>query len=191
MASWLAKYAQRPVFVLEYPLAPEHPFPAALESATRVIEGLGKLSIASDSAGSGLAFAVLHERPEAEVNAVAAFSPWTDLTFSGSTVHDFDPVLPLAQLIGDVEEYRGSYPADDPGMSPLFGIVARMPRLLIQVGAEELLLDDSRRYAERSAALGNEVWLEIWEGLHHDFQMCTAELESAHAALRRTAEFLR
>jgi acetyl esterase/lipase len=190
MASWLAQYARRAVFVLDYPLAPEHPFPAALNAAAAVIEALATLSIASDSAGSGLAFAALHRRPKADVNAVVAFSPWTDLTFSGSTVRDFDPVLPLEQLVGDVEAYRGGYDASEPGVSPLFGVVAGMPPLLIQVAREELLLDDSLRYAERSAALGNHVQVEIWEGMHHDFQMCTAELRSAHEALKRTAEFL-
>lgn len=189
MASWLAQYALRPVFVLDYPLAPEHPFPAALDTTIDVIEAMGTLSIASDSAGSGLAFAALHRRPSAKVNAVVAFSPWTDLTFSGSTVHDFDPVLPLGQLVGDVEAYHGAYDASEPGISPLFGVESRMPPLLIQVACEELLLDDSLRYAERSAALGNAVRVEIWEGMHHDFQMCTAELQSAHEALRQAAEF--
>jgi acetyl esterase/lipase len=191
MASWLARYAQRKVFVLDYPLAPEHPFPAALDVASAVMDAMGQISIASDSAGSGLALAALHAKPRAQVNAVVAFSPWTDLTFSGSTVRDFDPVLPLEQLVGDVEAYRGSFDAREPGISPLFGVVAGMPPLLIQVAREELLLDDSLRYAERAAAAGNRLRLEVWEGMHHDFQMCTAELESAHAALRRAAEFLR
>jgi len=201
MASWIARYASARAFVLDYPLAPEHPFPAATNNVVLAVrwlmaQGHERVAIAGDSAGGALALATVATLLEQgvakpQVPAMVVFSPWMDLSFSGATVHDFDPVLPLEQLLSDAVKYLDGVPANHPQASPLYGIVGGMPPLLIQTAREELLLDDSVRYAERSAALGNEVHFEIWEGVHHDFQMCVEELKTAHDALQRTAAFLR
>ncbi len=86
--------------------------------------------------------------------------------------------------------YRGSVAPDDPRVSPLFGAVGTLPPLLIQAGTDEILLDDSRRLAERVTAAGGTVRLEVWQGMHHVFHLNVEQLVSARKALDNAADFL-
>ena len=187
-------------FVLDYPLAPEHPFPAAYEAvvaARRWLGGQGfdRVALVGDSAGGGLALATLRSAIDMlpSVTAVVVFSPWTDLALSGKSMHapeERDPIFQPAVLAGAARTYLGGADPKDHRASPLYGIPAELPSIAIQVGAAELLLDDARRYAALAAESGGEVTLEIFEGLHHVFQRSVVELASARQALDKASAFI-
>jgi acetyl esterase/lipase len=179
-------------------LAPESQLPDALSLAvatlTRLRGDYAAVAVAGDSAGGGLALATaIHaHRIGLEVAAVAAFSPWTDLSLSGASVHEHaigDPLLDPAYLRESAAAYLGSASPDDPRASPLFGISDGLPPLLLQVGSDEILLDDSRRFAAVEN-VGGTVRLEVWQGMHHVFQLNVEQLASARRALDTAGEFL-
>jgi epsilon-lactone hydrolase len=129
-----------------------------------------------------------------DLAAVVVFSPWTDLTLSGETMRSMaigDISLDPEYLRQSALQYAGGRPLHDPDASPLFGIPSGMPPVLIQVGTDEVLLDDSRRYAQASTKQGNDVRLEIYEGMHHVFVLNLRELSAARQALERAAAFLK
>jgi acetyl esterase/lipase len=188
---------------VDYRLAPEHPFPAAVEDGIAAYRELladgtdpRDIVLAGDSAGGGLVLATLLSAREAGLPlpaAAALFSPWTDLTLSGASMHgkrDADPIFVEA----DLDDYAGLYLGADGDRtrhhaSPLFADLTGLPPLLIQVGANELLLDDAVRLAGRAGADGVDVTLEIGSGLPHVFQHHYGRLDEADAALARTAAF--
>lgn len=195
LASQIAVRTRRAVFTLDYPLAPEARLPVALNMTAATVDRLctthDSVAIVGDSAGGGLALASLTH--EALPDAVVLFSPWTDLTLSGASMIDpsiHDPLLAHERLAESTRAYLGDEAADDPSASPLFDIPRRLPRLLIQVGTNEVLLDDARRYVAAARRTGHDVQLEEYEGLHHVFQLNVAELEAARQALDRAARFL-
>lgn len=186
-------------FALEYPLAPEATLPTALDVAVSALAQLAakyaSVAVMGDSAGGGLALATVIEAQTKRipVSSLVLFSPWTDLSLSGASAKDLavgDPLLDPAYLRASAEAYLGSRPATDPQASPLFASDLRLPPALIQVGTDEVLLDDSRRLAEAAAKAGSEVVLEVWQGMHHVFQLNTKELASARKALDNAAKFL-
>lgn len=187
-------------FVPDYPLAPEQPFPAAFDAVAAARSWLGsqgvtQLALIGDSAGGALSLATLgDDRADwPNVSSVVVFSPWIDLTLSGPSFLDpatYDPIFKPAILTAAVEKYLGNADPRDGRASPLYAVPQRLPPLLIQVGTDELLLDDSRRYAAAAAARGGEVRLDIFEGMHHVFQRSTDELASARKALDDSARFL-
>lgn len=198
-ASQLAARTRTLVFALDYPLAPEAQVPVALNMAADAIARLQArypvVAVSGDSAGGGMTLAALAEaRARAiPVAAAAVYSPWTDAGLTGASVRDLgisDPLLDPVYLRASAAAYLGEVPADDPRASPLHAVPAGLPPVLIQVGSDEILLDDSRRYAEASQAAGNAVELELWVGMHHVFQLNVAELASARRALDRAAAFL-
>lgn len=198
-ASQIAARTRTPAFVLEVPLAPEAPFPAALDAARAAVHalaaaGVKRLAVVGDSAGGGLTLSTLAAlKGMPQLVAGAAFSPWTDLSLSGASAADpavHDALLARDYLADCAAQLLAGADAKHPGASPLFGDLAGLPPLFIQVGTNELLLDDARRYAERAAAQGVDVRLEVWEGLHHVFQLNVQELASARAALDGAAAFL-
>ena len=201
-ASQIATRARAATFALQYPLAPEHPFPAAPKTALVAYRwltesGFSKIALVGDSAGGGLALVTLAQiaADKALTQAVAGvmFSPWTDLSQSGSSMGDprvTEPLLNRDMIVGAARTYLGSALPRHPGASPLFGRFAGLPPLLIQVGSDEILLDDSFRFARLAANAGVPVKLEIWERLHHVFQLNSTELVSARRALDRAGEFL-
>jgi epsilon-lactone hydrolase len=187
------------VFALDYPLAPESQVPEALDLATATLSRLcsthAAVAIAGESAGGGLALATAQKaaREQPNVVAVAAFSPWTDLSLSGASVREHaigDPLLDPAYLRDSAAAYLGSATPDDPRASPLFGVVEGLPPLLIQVGSDEILLDDSRRFADAVENAGGTVILEVWQGMHHVFQLNIEQLVSARRALDSAGKFL-
>ncbi|QGZ58706.1 alpha/beta hydrolase fold domain-containing protein [Paraburkholderia acidiphila] len=199
-ASQIAVRAGVDTFVLDYPLAPEHPFPAAHGAVLAALRwlancGIREVALIGDSAGAGLALAVLGAGEGRTINiaSVAAFSPWVDLAFTGPSFHSEatqDPVLTRPILANAAAAYLGAADPTDGRASPLYAIPASLPPIALQVGTDELLLDDARRYAAAAAQRGNTVQLEIYEGLHHVFQRSTHELASARYALDQIARFV-
>jgi monoterpene epsilon-lactone hydrolase len=202
LASQLASRTRRSVFVLDYPLAPEAKVPAAPDAVMAAYawlraSGSGRIALAGDSAGGGLALVTLarlaHGAQPGGAIAGAAFSPWVDLAFTGASMKDpqiEDPLLTYAFLQAGARMYLGGADPRDPLASPLFGDLSRLPPLLIQVGSDERLLDDARQYAERAAGAGSPVQLEVWQGMHHVFQINVADLQTSGLALDRAAAFL-
>lgn len=188
------------VFVPAYRLAPKHRFPAALDDVTAAYERLaargGRLALAGDSAGGGLALSLmlrLRARGLPLPHAAALFSPWTDLSASGASVRaneGKDPIFTRRALRLAARQYLGEASVRDPEASPLHGDLSGLPPLLAHVGADELLLDDSRRLAERAAAAGTAIELKIFPLVPHGWQLGAAFMPEARESLREAAAFL-
>jgi acetyl esterase/lipase len=201
LASQLAYRTGVATFVLDYPLAPEHPFPAAFDAtiaARRWLaqQGFDQVALVGDSAGGALALGAMSPTGNHTAAAsVIVFSPWVDLALTGDTFNDpatHDPIFHSPNILSvAADTYLVDADPRDGRASPLFDIPSSIPPLLIQVGTDELLLDDSRRYADAAAANGGEVRLDIYEGLHHVFQRSVAELQGARHALNEAAVFIR
>jgi monoterpene epsilon-lactone hydrolase len=203
LASELARRTSAKVIALDYRLAPENPFPAAVDDAKAAYQGLlsqgiapGRIALAGESAGGGLAVATALALRDAQVPlpaSILAMSPWADLTLSGSTLVAKQPVD--ATLTGDgmrrsARDYVGSADATDPYLSPIFGDLHGLPPVLIQSGSHEILLSDALRLASRAADDDVRVTLDVVPGVPHVFQAYAAVLDEGEAALGRAAEFL-
>lgn len=169
---------------INYSLAPENPFPAALEDSVQGYTWLlsngvqpSQISIAGDSAGGGLAIATLIALREQGIPlpaGVFCFSPWLDLTLSGDSVTKnmhLDPILSGSILQKYVNYYIGNHIANDPLISPLFGDLRGLPPIHLQSGQNEILLDDSVRFYEKAQNAGVDVTLKIWDDMFHVFQL--------------------
>lgn len=203
ITSRLAIWSDAALFALDYRLAPEHPYPAALEDALAAFQALiasgipaSRLVVAGDSAGGGLALALLvalrdaHEAPPA---ASVLFSPWTDLAVTGGSVGTNSAVDAMffgTWLAGQAKHYLGTTPATTPLASPVYADLTGLPPLLIQVSDSEVLLDDSRRVYDNAQRAGVEAILQLWPGLPHDWQIFASILPEARAALRDASAFI-
>lgn len=184
LAGALAFASGRTVVTLDYRLAPEEPFPAALNDALLAFDRLApaRVALAGDSAGGGLAAATalaLRDRGGAVPVALALLSPWVDLTQTAASygsVGDADPMVSAAGLTQMAEGYLAGTDARTPYASPLFGDLAGLPPMRIDVGTDEVLLDDSTSLAERATAAGVEATLEVWPDMIHVFQAFPPEL---------------
>jgi monoterpene epsilon-lactone hydrolase len=200
----LAALSGATVYAPNYRRAPESPFPAAQDDAVACYRWLlergydaARIALVGDSAGGGLSLTAAIAIRDAGMPSPAALgliSPWTDLGLSGASVKAKardDVVLNPAALAKAADWYRGDIPLDDPRVSPLFADLAGLPPMLIQAATGEILTSDSERLAERAAAAGIDVELEIYEGLLHDFQLYERRLSVAREAVERIAAFLR
>ena len=204
VASRLAIAAAARVVVPEYRLAPEHPFPAAVDDAIAVYEALlgqgvkpSSLAVMGDSAGGGLCAAMLlalrdSGRPLPAVGVL--ISPWTDLTLSGESYHtraDCDPIDRIPLLRRMVAYYVASGDSTNPLASPLFGDLRGLPPMLIQVGDHEVLFDDSVRFAEKARASAVCIDLEVWPEMWHVWHTAAPELPEANEAITQIGAYVR
>ena len=188
-----------------YRLAPEHPFPAALEDALTVWHFVREQGIAArhiavggDSAGGGLTLALIGQLQVAgeELPACAwLLSPWTDLTMSGSTLATKDSVDPLIHS-GYLRELadaylQGNLDRGDPRVSPLYADLTDLPPILIQVGSDETLLADATRFAAAAGAADVSLTLEVWPHMIHAWPLWNAHLELGRQALAKAGAFMK
>jgi monoterpene epsilon-lactone hydrolase len=204
LAARLGRASGMRVLFPEYRLAPEHPFPAAIDDVLaawrwlRTDQGLSasSIAVAGDSAGGGLAVALLvaaRDAGEALPAAAVLMSPTVDLTSSGASMSeraDQDPVSTPAMLRQFAAGYLAGADPKTPLASPLFAPLAGFPPLLVQVGTADLLLSDSERLAAAAAEAGVDVSLEVGEGLPHVYQLLPGTPEAAEAT-ERIGKFLR
>lgn len=192
-------------FVPNYRLAPEHPFPAAIDDAVAayhglVAEGADRIVVVGDSAGGGLTLSLLSilasDKTKGMVQPVGAavMSPWTDLALTGDTFEtkaEADPIFTRGVLQGFADMYLQGQDATNPKASPLHAELNGLPPIRIDVGDDEVLLADAARYADRARAAGVEVTLSVWEGMPHVFQSSLGRFLAAEQSVDAVGDFLR
>lgn len=191
------------VFAPDYRLAPENKFPAALDDAVAVYRALlaesasaHQISVGGDSAGGGLAISMMLALREANLPlpaAVALFSPWTDLAATGDSIRTNAKRCAMfhgADIAPSARYYLGDVDPKTPLASPLYADLRGLPPMLIHVGEDEVLRDDSTRLAERARAVGVRVELKVWSVVPHAWQLAPHRVPEAAQSLREAAAFL-
>jgi monoterpene epsilon-lactone hydrolase len=199
----IARRARAAAFIPDYRLAPEYPFPAAIEDARANLRGLTergiqRIAVTGDSAGGNLALSLLSllaAEPAIAVRPAAGvvFSPITDLAMTGSswqTRAEADPLFVREQAEGLIQAYLNGHDPMDPAASPLYGNFTGLPPIRVLVGEDEVLLDDSQRFVERAVAAGIDARLDVWQGMPHGFIGTVGQTQAAADALSAIGEFL-
>ncbi len=201
----LARASKSRVILIDYRLAPEYPFPAALEDAVEVYQWLilsegikpKNIIIAGESAGGGLTISTLLKLKNEKFNLPAAgicLSPYMDLAVTGESVNtkaDIDPRVTKEDLLFCANQYLGDENPKNPYASPLYADLQGLPPIFIQVGTSEILLDDSIRFADRAKASGVEVSLELWDDMIHMFQLYAYLIPEGQEAINKIDLFIK
>jgi acetyl esterase/lipase len=204
MVSHIAGAAKTRALLIDYRLAPENPFPAAVEDSTAAYKWLlsrgiaaGDIIVAGDSAGGGLTVATLLSLKEQGIGLPAAavlISPWVDLAATGDSIiskADIDPMVKKEGLMEMAEAYMGGTDPRTPLASPLYADMDGLPPMLIQVGTAEILLDDATRMADRARKAGVDVTLNTAEDMCHVWHFFSSMLPEALEAIEAVARFMR
>jgi acetyl esterase/lipase len=204
LAADVARRAGARAISVDYRLAPENPYPAAVDDAVAAYRALlddgtpsSRIGIVGESAGGGLVIATLVALKDAglpQPSSAVVFSPWTDLTLSGDSLvgkADVDPALTAQGLRTRARDYLRETDPASPLASPIFADLTGLAPLFIQAGSHEILLDDAVRLAARAAEHDVPVDLQVWPQVPHVFQGFAALLDEADAALQAAAAFTR
>lgn len=204
LAANIAYASRARALTIDYRLAPEHPYPAALTDAFSAYQWLlesgirpEQLVVTGDSAGGGLTIALLvalRERGIPMPAAAVVLSPWTDLTDSGESWQEnakADYMINGPKLKEAARLYLKDVSPRTPLASPVYANLHGLPPLLIQVGSEEVLLSDSMRLAENARLSGVDVTLDVWEGMQHVWQFAASLVPEARQAIKKIGEFIR
>ncbi|WP_245508227.1 MULTISPECIES: alpha/beta hydrolase [unclassified Rhizobium] len=202
LAGSLAKAASSDVLLIDYRRAPEYSYPAQANDALSAYRYLldsgysnGNIIIVGDGAGGNLALETVLRQMRSRQPlpaAVVALSPITDLSLSGASVTANaakDRVVDKTVLEALRKAYLGNNSATDPEVSPLYASLSGFPPLLLQVGSDELLLDDTLRFADKAQKAGVDVTTQVWPGMPHQWQLFPSLLEDADKAGQKIAEF--
>lgn len=199
----LGRGAEMRSLLVDYRLAPEHPYPAALDDVTVTYQWLLKqgyssnnIAVAGDSCGGGLALATILRLRDTGFplpSAIVCISPWTDLTGSGESMKSkakVDFINIPKHMETNAKRYAGNHDLKDPYISPLYADLTGFPPLFIQVGTREVMLNDSTRLAELARKADLDVTLDVWEEMVHVFQLGAVFVPEAHEAIENIAAFL-
>ncbi|MGH7781316.1 MAG: alpha/beta hydrolase [Candidatus Binataceae bacterium] len=203
MVARIARASQARALLIDYRLAPEHPFPAAVDDAVAAYRWLlaqgckpGKIVIAGDSAGGGLSLAALLKLRDLQVTMPVAgvgISPWTDLEGTGESVKSnaaIDPMVTQENLAASAKMYYANHDPKHPLVSQIHADFRGLPALLIQVGESEILLDDATRVAARAKAAGVSVELETWPEMIHVWHVFAKILPEGQQAIDKIGKFV-
>jgi acetyl esterase/lipase len=200
----VARFSGERVLSVDYRLAPENPFPAALEDSLAVYQWIldkgipsSKIVFIGDSAGGGLCLATilsLKNNCRPLPGGVICLSPWTDLAGTGDSIRNNLKIDPLFRKGGGPmkpSEYSGGESLTNPLVSPLYGDYHGFPPMLIHVGSDEVLLDDSVVLAEKARESGIDVTLKVWKGMWHVFHITGRMLPESSRSLKEISEFIK
>jgi len=204
LASKISAVCGVPVLLVDYRLAPEHPYPAGLDDAVSVYEHLlngdyqpEQIILCGDSAGGGLVVSAMlrfREQGLSQPMAGILLSPWLDLALTGVSVQaqvDNDPTLLESDLRYCAGQYVDESQFHDPLVSPVYADLNGLPPLLIHVGEHELILSDSVRLADNAKAVGIDIQLTIWDEMWHVFHSFAPDLPEANQALADIGAFVK
>jgi len=195
----LSREAHARVLTIDYRLAPEHPFPAAVEDAVAAYRWLlernasARIAVAGDSAGGGLALALLFRLREERIalpSCAVLLSPWTDLEATHDDVTD-DPMLDAGRLKQSADMYLAGADARSPLASPVYGDLSGLPPMLVHVAADEMLVGDSERVVERARQRGVDVTFEAVPGMFHVWHIFAGYVPESDDAVAKVGAFLR
>ena len=204
LVTHIARAANIEAVLFEYRLAPEHPFPAGLDDTLAAYRALlekgysaDDIFIGGDSAGGGLTMGLLLQLRHAGMDlprAAVMLSPFLDMTASGESVKtraQQEPWFHAEDIVVVIRHYCPDQDLNNPLLSPVFANVAGMPPMLIQVGDHEILLSDSTRIADKLAAAGCEVQLEVFPEMWHVFQLFVGKMPESRAAIQKIGAYIR
>ena len=199
----LAKQTRLICYSVDYRLAPEHQYPAALEDVLTAWKHIVSenpncnIILAGDSAGGGLSLALmmyLRDNNERTPDGLVLFSPWTDLTCSGKTYQTkakYDPMFTTNMPKDSAKNYVPEDVATtDPYISPLYGSLTNLPRTLILVGENEILLDDSRLFYQKAKESGVDIEIDIWPSMFHDWWLFGSFIPETKQVLDKAANWI-